>query len=172
MEIHVVRHTAVEGMEGVCYGQSDVGLAKDYMASFTQIEIEPLYDRVISSPLTRCTQLADYLQLPYETDSRLMEINFGNWELKKWDDITREEFDLWHQDYINTPPPNGESLASMQQRVLELLTELKNQHPMGKVLLITHAGVIRIIVSHIMGIPLSDMFTIKVGFGEIMKMQY
>lgn len=172
MEIHLIRHIAVQGMEGVCYGQSDVDLADDYLTTFGNIEIDPCYDQVLSSPLKRCTLLADYIQQKYETDTRLKEVNFGIWELKKWDDINRDEFDLWHHDYVNTAPPQGESLASMQQRVLELLAELKNQHPMGKVLLITHAGVIRIIVSHIMNIPLSDMFSIKVGFGELKKIQF
>jgi alpha-ribazole phosphatase len=159
-------------MDGICYGRSDVSLADDYLVSFHNIETDTHYDQVISSPLKRCTILTDYLKHPYNTDARLQEVNFGSWELKKWDDIERKDFDLWHLDYVNTAPPQGESLAVMQNRVLSLLFELKKNHPNGKVLLITHAGVIRIILSYIERIPLKDIFSIKIGFGELRKVNF
>ena len=170
MEIHLLRHTPVKDLEGICYGQADVALADDYADSFIKINTDQKYDKVISSPLTRCTNLADYLTFDYQIDERLKEVNFGKWELQKWEHIDKEEFNHWHDDYINIAPPNGESLITMQIRVLALLKELKKNHSQDKILLITHAGVIRIIVSFISKIPLKDIFNIKVGYGELKKL--
>lgn len=156
-------------MDGICYGRSDVALAADYKASFAAIKTDRDYDRVISSPLSRCTQLADYLSFKYEKDARLQELHFGEWELQKWDSLDREQLQTWSDDYINGAPPMGETLKDMQYRVLLTLEELVGQHPEGKILLITHAGVIRIILSYIMKLPLAEMFSIEVGYGELKK---
>lgn len=158
-------------MAGVCYGQADVGLAENYQDSFSKIVVDTNYGRVICSPLSRCVQLAQYLDLDFSTDHRLKELNFGDWELKKWDEIDPDEFASWHHDYIHSAPPNGESLIDMQRRVLACLREQQEAFPQGKVLWITHAGVIRIVASTAAKKPLSEMFNIKIGFGEVLKLR-
>lgn len=171
MEIHLIRHTAVKNMDGICYGQSDVALCDDFLMSFANIKTDDLYDKVISSPLSRCTKLSDFLAFDYQIEPRLKELNFGKWELQEWNAIDRNALQSWSDDYIKGAPPEGESLQAMQQRVVSFLEEIFDKHPNGKVLLVTHAGVIRIIISHIMKTPLKEMFSIKVGFGELIKVK-
>ena len=172
MEIHLLRHTSVKGVDGMCYGQSDVELSDDFLTTFGSIKPDQHYNEIISSPLRRCVALADFFKFEYTIDARLMEFNFGTWEMKRWSDIAEDEFGNWHEDYVNGRPPEGESLLNMQKRVLGVLAELKVKYPQGKVLLITHAGVIRIISSYIMNIRLEDLFSIKVGYGELKKLQF
>ena len=77
---------------------------------------------VFSSPLQRCRLLAE--KLPHEKlqiADDLMEINFGDWELKYWDEIPINDSLKWTEDFINTAPPNGENLLSMQKRTLLFL---------------------------------------------------
>lgn len=171
MEIHLIRHTAVKNMDGICYGQSDVDLCDDFLMSFANIKTDDRYDKVISSPLSRCTKLSDFLAFDYQIEPRLKELNFGKWELQEWNAIDRNALQSWSDNYINSAPPEGESLKAMQQRVVSFLEEIFDKHPCGKVLLVTHAGVIRIIISHIMKTPLKEMFSIKVGFGELIKVK-
>ena len=171
MEIHLIRHTAVKNMDSICYGQSDVALNDDFLLSFETIKTDDHYDEVISSPLSRCTKLADFLAFDYQTEPRLKELNFGKWELQEWEEIDRNTLQSWSEDYINGATPEGESLQAMEQRVVSFLEEIFEKHPNGKVLLVTHAGVIRIIISHINKTPLTEMFSIKVGFGELLKVK-
>jgi alpha-ribazole phosphatase len=55
-----------------------------------QLPIDATY---YSSPLVRCKILASYLQSS-DFDSRLVEMNFGDWELQKWDDIPELDLNL------------------------------------------------------------------------------
>ena len=40
---------------------------------------------------------------------RLMEMNFGDWEMKNWNDIPPEQLNPWMEDFVNIRASNGES---------------------------------------------------------------
>ncbi|MGL4779749.1 MAG: histidine phosphatase family protein, partial [Bacteroidales bacterium] len=66
--IYLIRHTSVEKMEGICYGQSDVKLSEQADSEFVTIiqklsEVDP--DEIFSSPLSRCTLLAEQIGKPH-----------------------------------------------------------------------------------------------------------
>jgi probable phosphoglycerate mutase len=85
----------------------------------------------------------------YLADRRLMEIDCGDNTWLPWPEIeARAEKDpLWNSDRWNYVHPNGESLAILQQRVEEFLQTL-----LGDAVIVTHAGVIRMIRAHILGL--------------------
>ena len=70
-----------------------------------------------------------------------MEMNFGRWEGKPWDDVPRNELDLWASDFHRAKPHGGESVADMQRRVSAAIDDYAAMP--GLVLLVTHLGVIR-----------------------------
>ena len=87
MEVILIRHTSVDVPPGVCYGQTDVPLKSTFEqeAAVTQENLKAFlpFDHVYTSPLTRCVRLATYCGYPdAERDKRIMEINFGSWEMK------------------------------------------------------------------------------------------
>lgn len=166
MEIHVIRHTAVENPENLCYGFAEIPLRKNFTEDFKTLEIDRDYDVIISSPSQRCRLLADFLKFDYQTDERLREMNFGNWELKKWTDIPEEEINPWYKDFIHVKASGGENLLEMQTRVLSFWQELIQKKNMDKVLLITHAGVIRLILQAVLQFPLENMFSIQIDYGK------
>ena len=93
---------------------------------------------------------ADYLNLTnVSKDNRLFEIDFGDWEGILWDDINKNELDLWMDKFVTNPPPNGESFNQMFTRVSNLIDMLRNKK-VDKVLIITHAGVIRCFFAHLL----------------------
>ncbi|MBB6329256.1 alpha-ribazole phosphatase [Chryseobacterium sediminis] len=166
MEIHLIRHTAVENPENLCYGFAEMPLRKDYPEAFKTLEIDDDYDRIISSPSERCHLLADYFNFDYQTDERLREMNFGNWEMKKWTDIPEEEINPWYKDFINIKASGGENLLEMQTRVLSFWNELIQKNDVDKVLIITHAGVIRLILQIVLQFPLENMFNLQIDYGK------
>ena len=90
MEVILIRHTSVDVPPGVCYGQTDVPLKPTFEqeAAITQENLKNYlpFDHVYTSPLTRCVRLASYCGYPdAERDKRIMEINFGSWEMKPFD---------------------------------------------------------------------------------------
>ena len=169
MEIHVIRHTRLKSGLNKCYGQSEIPVADSFKNDVAKIKklLQEPYDAIFCSPLKRCLILAKELNFNnINIEPALKEMNFGSWENQKWDDIDRNELEKWCEDFVNERPPNGENLQDLYNRVTNFLYSLKSKK-YEKILLITHAGVIRCIHAFFNNIALEKIFDIPVGFNEI-----
>jgi alpha-ribazole phosphatase len=169
MEIHVIRHTAVATGNDICYGQSHVPLADTFAQDVEVLEkkISGHFDAVYCSPAQRCTELANALRLEgINLENALMELNFGDWEQKKWNEIEPSELNRWMADFVHIRTPNGENLLELFERVKTFMDRIRLlKHK--RVLLITHAGVIRCLWAYMLDIPLRNIFKIPVGYHEV-----
>jgi alpha-ribazole phosphatase len=172
MKLILIRHTAVAPNPGTCYGQSDVDLAETFPMEADVVANQirhRQFDAVYGSPLSRCRKLASYCG--YEKpilDNRLMELNFGNWEMQNWDEINDPHLQTWYNDWIYERPTGGESFHDMVLRVKEFIDELKqkNHH---EVCIFTHGGVIRIVKILLEHFPMEDAFMHSVDFGTVVE---
>lgn len=172
MEVYLVRHTETVCEKGICYGQANVDLKTPYLDQFESIKSQIPADAIVySSPLLRCTKLANHLSATVVTDSRLMEMHFGDWELKNWNAIPEVDFTPWMNNFVNVAVPNGESFIALHQRVTDFLATLILDNTLKKIVLVTHAGVIRSVLCKLTNLPLKDAFTNKVDFGEVIKIE-
>jgi alpha-ribazole phosphatase len=174
MNIYLIRHTLPDVSPGVCYGHTDLGLADSFAAELHSIQAKLAHITnpvLVSSPLRRCSMLAESLALHFDTpvvnkDERLMELNFGDWELKRWADIPQGVVSEWSDAHIMQAPPNGESYVELHARAKDFFVELTSkQHE--HVLVFTHAGVIRALVAEISGMPLTAAANIEVDYGSV-----
>lgn len=120
MEVYVIRHTQVALGKDTCYGQTDVPLADTFLQEVAQFsrQLSTDFDAVYCSPLQRCKDLAKALAFENVLfDSCLMEMNFGDWENQKWNEINQDELNHWMADFINVRTPNGENLTDLFKRV-------------------------------------------------------
>lgn len=170
MELYIIRHTQVDVEVGICYGQTDLNLANTYIEDLDLVKprLPSEFDRIISSPLKRCTFIAEEFKGGYTTDNRLQEMNFGDWEMKKWSAIGESTLKEWAADLEHHTPPFGENLGLVYNRVQSFLDELRTQHHQ-KVLLVTHAGIIRCMWAYILQTPMQAIFKVPVGYNEIFK---
>lgn len=170
MQITLIRHTAVAVSQGICYGQSDVDVADSFQteAAGVKLQLDNMkFDKVFCSPLIRCRKLADFCGYPNpQIETRIMELNFGDWELKSWDNINDPQLEKWYNNWIDEAPTNGESLAEMIQRVENFYIELK-QTELQNIAIFTHAGVIRIFEILINKVSSDKAFDIKIEYGEV-----
>ena len=175
MEVYLVRHTETICEKGVCYGQSDVAIAEPFDLVFENtISQLPEEAIIFSSPLRRCSILAKHIQkriktISYQEDKRLMEMNFGDWEMKNWNDILPEQLNPWMEDFVNIPASNGESFVELYTRVAQFLSDQISEEIKQTIIIVSHAGVIRSILCHHTFLPLKDAFTNKVDFGQVIK---
>jgi len=178
MILYLLRHTKTSCPEGMCYGQTDVSLAltshEDINSAVERCEdIE--FSSVYSSPLQRCALLAKEVARGKKTiyDNRLMELNFGTWEGRLWNDIDRtEEAKQWFIDYQKSTCPQGESYNQLIQRVAGFLDELLWHEKEPSVVIVTHGGVIRAIHSIVNSISPIEAFRLNVDYGQLLKMEY
>lgn len=176
MHLYLVRHTKPNVEAGICYGQTDLALASSFEQELTQVKgkMEHLPNAIIySSPLQRCTQLAQSFEHlgKVNVDARLMELNFGDWEMQKWDDIPSGMIEEWAQDHVMQAPPNGESFYALQQRCISFLEEVSTITGDQDVVLFTHAGAIRAILAHLLGLPLHHAFRLHVDYASVSILQ-
>lgn len=173
MEIHLVRHTQVDVTSEMCYGHLDVPLAGSFNEEIQSIinQIDKDYEAYYSSPLSRCKLLIEQLTSNgYLLDERLLECNFGDWEGNIWSEIEDDTLPIWFEEFVETRPPNGESLVEMQSRVEGFIAELLDIG-LNKVLIVTHAGVLRLFYRYVLDFPLQNLFKISFHYGEILKLR-
>lgn len=173
MEIYLVRHTETICEKGICYGQADVDIKEPYLDIFQEIKAQlPIDASVYSSPLLRCKKLAEFISDVSTFDTRLMEMDFGNWELQPWNDIPVEEIKPWMDNFVTVRVPNGESFEDLHERVGEFYSELL-QKKVAKIIVICHAGSIRSILSRHHKTNLVDAFSLySIKYGEVIKLSF
>lgn len=172
MDLYFIRHTSVNVKEGICYGYSDVEVSQTFESEVKILKKNfSISPQMIfySSPLKRCILLAKRLSITDPIiDTRLIELNFGDWELKDWSLINKTEREKWLNDFVNFRCPNGESYLDLYKRATDFFEELvkKNYKNVG---IITHGGFIRSILSYILEIPLKKSFSIQIYYGSVSK---
>lgn len=172
MEIYLIRHTTPLIAKGLIYGRLDVPLAETFAQEKAALlaELPAAFDVVYSSPATRCRKLAEAIDSAYLIEEALSELDFGDWEGLTWDTVNRAESEEWMKDFLNLSPPNGESMLQMEKRVMAFWQRLCAA-PHRSAALVTHGGVIRILLAQERKIALQDVFELKVGFAEVFKLQ-
>lgn len=172
MNLYLIRHTKVNVKPGICYGQTDVETTASFIDEANQIKEQLSYisfDKVYSSPLKRCKQLTEFLfDQDIIFDERLKELNFGDWEMQEWDQIKDPEYFHWMNNYIDVPCLNGESFTDLHQRVKNFMNELVSKD-YKNVVIISHGGPIRSILTLINHYDLKDAFNFQVAYCEIQR---
>ena len=154
----IVRHAQPLVAAGVCYGRTDMAAdpqatlsaARRLVAALSLQSVRTV--QIVSSPLQRCTQLANAVQqlTPAWTvtvDARLAEMDFGAWEGQLWAEIDPAELQAWTADFADyRAGGQGESVRVFMNRVNAALTAWRDA-ARGRgnqaLLWVTHAGVER-----------------------------
>ncbi|TMU56893.1 alpha-ribazole phosphatase [Flagellimonas algicola] len=174
MEIYLIRHTTPDIEKGICYGQSDIDVTTTFETEVKQIHSiigKTDASKIYSSPLQRCMKLAKTFGSPVHYMDHLKELDFGDWELKPWNEIPPSELNPWMENFVHIAPPNGESYQTLQQRAISCFNMIMAEIAQSSIL-ITHAGTIRALLAHLLGIALKDSFQIKLKYGQVIKLQY
>lgn len=186
IEITLVRHTRPDVAPGTCYGRTDLlpdaGFEADAAQTLRELQqLDRVYDAVFTSPLRRCAMLAAACgYVDARPDSRLMEMNFGQWEMQPFDSIRDERLREWYDDWMHVAPTGGESCEEMQVRVADFLRELQaeavekisDSEPRDasdarpfRVLIFAHAGIAAQLRMLINGASPADAFASLLPFG-------
>ena len=164
-ELHLVRHgETVWHAENRYAGRSDVALTergrRQAVALATWAGGAGL-DGVVSSPLARARDTAEAAAraagLPVVVDDRLVEVDFG-----AGDGRTRAEMDGCFPDALaaflrrpaSSPLPDGEYGADAVARARDALHSLVTRHPDGRVLVVAHQTVLRLVLCALLELPL------------------
>jgi alpha-ribazole phosphatase len=169
-EIELLRHG--EPVGGRRYrGKLDDALSeKGWQQMWQAVGERADWQQIVTSPLRRCHEFALALGerhgLPVAVDARFAEVGFGSWE-----GLTRQELEAQAPGqvarFLNDPvthrPPGAEVLDAFISRVHAGLGDILQLYAGQRVLLVAHAGVIRAVMTHVLGIPPALMYRIHVA---------
>ncbi|MDX1749809.1 MAG: histidine phosphatase family protein [Methylophaga sp.] len=174
--IDLMRHGEPQG--GMRYrGQLDDPLSElgwQQMRSAT--ENKQPWQKIVSSTLIRCAdfakELAEKHAISLQCDAAFIEIGFGDWEGKTASELEQQNkkaFYAFYDDPIKNTPANAESLLAFQRRIQKAWQTLVQSHNDKHILLVAHAGVIRVILAEVLAMPLEAMFRIQVPYAAISR---
>ncbi|MCA3929785.1 MAG: histidine phosphatase family protein, partial [Burkholderia sp.] len=159
----------------ICYGRSDLPLAAPADAGAQAVRAHlaalgaPLPERLWTSPLMRCASVAERLarafEVPLQRDAGWQEMDFGAWEMQRWDDIGRAALDAWAADLMHACAHGGESVARFVARIARQADAMATFD--GPQWVVTHAGVIRAFASHVLRVPLDTLLSRPVPTGGV-----
>lgn len=175
--LHLLRHLPAANAERRAIGHTDLPLA-DPTAADRLANAWPHNPpaRLIVSPLLRAVQTARALSIKWnlevELEPRLSEMDFGAWEGRPWDEIEHDDaaaLHAWMSDWTSMPAPGGESFADVQERVDDWLSEQGDGSATdsGSVVVVAHAGPIRAVLVHVLGLDEAHAFRLDVYHGAL-----
>lgn len=128
---------------------------------------------IVSSDLGRARETATILasgqKLEVRFEPRLREIHLGQWEGKRFEDIRTTQAEAFEQrgaDLAGFRPPGGESFSDLQQRVLPAFLKIVEENRKNAIV-VGHAGVNRVILCHLLGMPLQHLFGLGQACGAL-----
>lgn len=154
----------------------------------------PAPARIESSDLRRAADSARILAATLDidasdvsTDARLREMDFGAWDGRTWDAIERDDatrLTAWMEDWVTTSAPGGECFCDVVDRTTVWLddvgvpppdatpsdataSDVRASEPTASIVVATHAGAIRALVCHVLGMPLDRAFRVDVDTASV-----
>ncbi len=136
----------------------------------------PSWTHLISSPLQRCRVFAEHLAgvtaLELRVVEQWQEIDYGDWDgmlLSDWREEAGPQFKEFRRDMSKLHPPNGEAFLSFKDRVLEAWNELADFPDGSHVLVVTHGGVLRVVLPTVLGMPLNRSYPLHIPFASFSR---
>lgn len=177
--IDLMRHG--ESVGGSRYrGQIDDTLSEKGWSQMREaVGREYPWDVIVTSPLLRCRAFAQQLGrergIPVEIEPRLKELGFGVWQGKTGEEL-RTLYDpgvlqRFYRDPMNNRPDDAEGLGDFKERVVAAWRDTLDHHAGKHILMICHAGIIRLVMAYILDVPLANLFRIKVGLARITRIE-
>jgi broad specificity phosphatase PhoE len=172
--LHLVRHGSHVLPSGVLAGRSPgVTLSAEgreqALRTAERLAGTDGIDAVQCSPLERTYQtagiIADRLRLtPVRVDA-LVEIDFGDWTGRSFEELDRcEDWRQWNHFRTGTRPPGGETMLEAQARALRHVETLA---PGTATVLVSHCDVIRAMLTHWLGMPTDLLLRLEIAPASI-----
>lgn len=187
--LYLIRHgRTIGGQEKRYKGHLDVPLSEEGESQIRSVatriseelarggDVQPApgetLDAVYCSDLSRAVRSAEIIAEQFRLSpiqvAELRERSFGLWEGMSFDEIQAaypEEFGAWVRDPFSFSPLGGESTDSVRERVMPAVERIAGRHEGGRVAVVSHGGVTRVILCELLCIPLRNIFRLEQNFG-------
>jgi phosphoserine phosphatase len=133
---------------------------------------------VISSPILRAVQTAEIVAQQFDTqiarDPRLTDFRVGKWEGMSYDEVEASpEYRRFIDDPLSERIPGGEDLHQIRDRAVGAVEQALRDTPAGDaVAIVSHAGIVRVVLAHYLGSNLANYHRIRVSPGSVSVLSF
>jgi alpha-ribazole phosphatase len=134
---------------------------------------------VYTSDLSRAVRSAEIVARRHGVEPivvrALRERHFGVWEGMSFEEIRTaypEEFAAWASDPLKFSPPQGESTEDVRERVIPAVERIVADHTGQRIAVVAHGGVNRVILCHVLGMPLENIFRVEQDHAAVSVIEY
>lgn len=178
LHLDLLRHGETELGGGLRGSLDDALTAKGWAQMREAVLARGPWDRLVSSPLQRCARFAEELgarlNLPVSLEQDLQELHFGAWEGQSAVQLMETDAEalgfFWADPYSFTPP-DGEPVEAFSQRVRDAVLRLHQLYAGQRVLLISHGGVMRLLLAQARGLPREQLLNVEAGHGGLFSLR-
>ncbi|QKT04514.1 alpha-ribazole phosphatase family protein [Ectothiorhodospiraceae bacterium 2226] len=151
-------------------GQTDDPLSeKGWAQMWAAVGAACPWTAIVTSPLSRCRAFAEALAERHgrevHLEPRFQEIAFGEWEGRTSAELTRDDphrlLRFWDAPEAHRPP-GAEPLADFERRVVAAWEEVLRRFQGRHVLVVGHAGMMRMVVRHALDMPRERLFRLQI----------
>ncbi|HUY37833.1 MAG TPA: histidine phosphatase family protein [Candidatus Binataceae bacterium] len=125
-------------------------------------------DLIVSSPLPRARQSAEIIatgigNVGVSENPELSEVQYGRWEGMVFDDLIKDpEYVRYREHPLDHPTPGGETILHVQTRGVEAIARAIGANPGKRILFVSHGDIIRTVLTHFMGLELSQFRRLRI----------
>jgi probable phosphoglycerate mutase len=165
LNLYLLRHGETEysandsfcGDLDVPLTEAGVAMAQSFAEEYRDLDWTAVYTSPLQRTVTTAQPLCAAVDLEPQLRVGLREISYGLWEGRTRPEVIRE----FHDDYVDwmtepawNAPTQGEPGVRVADRAMPVISDIRNTHPTGNVLVVSHKGTIRIILCSLLGIDL------------------
>ncbi len=177
--VDLLRHGEVVGGHLLRGCRTDQPLSDKGWAQLRQVTVNGrAWQRVVCSPMRRCQEFAEEtaqrLGLPLRVEEELRELDFGAWDGLPMEQLWAEYGDearAFLSNPLSLTPPDAEPITEFRERVLAAWNSLLAEHAGEHLLLVAHGVVNRLILSHVLSMPLHAMFHLEVAYACLSRVR-
>lgn len=173
--IDLLRHGEVEGGARFRGSRDDVLSARGWRQMQAALAQPLPYQQILSSPAQRCAafarSVAGQAEIPLHLEPELRERHFGDWEGLEASEIDPEALARFWSDPCGFTPPGAEPFAEFRARVLGCWERLCVDDTQAQRLIVTHGGVIRVIVGAVLGLADDALLLFEVPHAALTRLR-
>ena len=181
--VYLFRHGETANSKEVCFnGHFDIGLSENGENQFrdwAQVLKDEPFKAIYSSDLTRTRTSAQLLGEPHQLEPvaypELRELCFGDWEGLSVAEVEKRYPDQLEERMKNIEKfqvDGGETFQQLQERVVPKFEEIIARHSNEQIAMVCHGGVNRVILSHLLEIPIKRIFRVKQDYAALNIIQH
>lgn len=180
--LFLVRNGATDwSREGRIAGRREIGLSTDGRVQADELAARMAgidMTEVLTSPLPRAVQTAEKIasahKLEVARDPRLTDFDAGRWEGQKFADVlVSDEYKRFLANPMSEVIPSGERMAAARDRMISSVEQALQDNELGaNIVLVSHAGPLRVLVSHYLGMDLANYHRLRLSPASVTVLRF